>query len=107
MTKKRGDQYLFDFRYMTWPLGMLFKRYDFRVQYLNPVMINMRDTGIIDHYFNQWKSPKNMKEHVEYVEEPLLINHFLVSGIGWSAGLTLSLFLFMKELLAQSGGKET
>ncbi len=90
---------------MTWPLGILFKKYDFRVQYLNPVMIKIRDMGIIEHYFNRWESPKNMKEHVEYIEEPLLASHFLVSGIGWSGGLLLSFLLFVKETFVKSGVK--
>ncbi len=84
---------------MTWPLGMLFKKYDFRVQYLNQVITKIRDTGVIEHYFERWEDAKNMKDHVEYVEEPLLVNHFVVSGVGLSGGLFLSFLLFVKEVL--------
>ncbi len=78
-------------------MGILFKAYDFRAQYLVPVIIRLHDVGIIEHFYQVWRSPRNMRENVKYSEDPLVVEHFLVSLAVLFAGLTLSLAFFMKE----------
>ncbi len=77
---------------------MYFQNYDFRVQYFDDMIDKIRDTGVIDYFFNKWQSPKNMKDRVELADEPLVIEHFLLSTIIWSVGLGLSLVLFSREI---------
>ncbi len=76
---------------------MFFQSYDFRVKYFDAAIIKIRDMGIIDSFFSKWRSPKNMKEHITLPDEPLVIEHFLLSIIIWFVGLALAMVLFLRE----------
>ncbi len=80
------------------PMGMLFKKADFRDQYFNPVITKMRDFGLMDNIFNKWRSPKDMKEHAEYTEEALSTKHLILPLLFLSGGVLLSVLLIALEV---------
>ncbi len=79
------------------PMGMVFQKFDPRVDYLDYVIRYIRDTGLIHRYFNKYLPPKNIKEHKEHVEEPLVLAHFSLSSVLWAILLLMSVGVFAKE----------
>ncbi len=86
------------YRLFSHPTGILFKNGDIRVQYLDGLVTMMRDAGILEHFFDKWRSAQNMKEHVEIVEEALVLEHLLIPIIVWSVALVLSGSVFAREV---------
>ncbi len=89
--------HFYSFRYGMFPMGLVFQRFDPRVDYLDYVIRYVRDTGLIDYYFYKYLPAKNMKEHKVYVEEPLILAHFSLSAIVWALLFLLSASVFAKE----------
>ncbi len=87
-------------------MGMLLKRADFRDQYFNAMIPKMYDSGIMDHIFSKWKSPKDMKEPIVFSEEALTFEHLILPLIFLSVGISLSSTLFAAEFAKKcSGGR--
>ncbi len=79
------------------PMGLVFQRFDHRVDYLNYVIRYIRDTGLIDHYFYKYLPARNIKENKVYVEEPLVLAHFFLSSCVWAVLILMSVGVFAKE----------
>ncbi len=79
-------------------LGMVFHRADFRVQYLEPMVTRIKDSGLMDRFFGKWKSPKGMKDHDSLTEEAITIEHIVLPTVFISTGLTLSIVIFLAEI---------
>ncbi len=89
--------FLYSYRYGMFPMGLVFQRFDPRVDYLDYIIRYFGDTGLIDYYFYKYLPVKNMKAHKDYVEEPLILAHFSLSAIVWALLLLLSVSVFAKE----------
>ncbi len=77
-------------------MGFMFKKADFRVDYLDPTLIILRDVGIVEFYFGKWRSPINMKEST-YKDEAVAIQLLLLPIGTWAVGIVLAIILLALE----------
>ncbi len=84
-------------RFFTFPMGFMFRKEDFRLDYLDPTLMTLRDSGLVEFYFGKWRSPKNMKEPATYQDEAVAIQLLLLPLGTWSVGIALAITLLAWE----------
>ncbi len=82
--------------------AMILKRYDPRVEYFNSVIDYLKDNGLIEAFRQKHFPLKNMKDTEETVEEPLVLEHFVVPFIFLACGLILATTKVLAETLCNS-----
>ncbi len=76
--------------------AMVLKKYDPRVDYFNTAIDHLKDSGLMEA-FSQ-KHFQNMKDPEETLEEPLVLEHFLVPFIFLACGLSLATMKLLTEM---------
>ncbi len=77
--------------------GIMFQKFDPRAAYFDPVIDMLKDTGLMSYFFDKLMPPKNMRETISSVEEPLVLDHFYLPIIIWSCGLVLGIVFHILE----------
>ncbi len=78
---------------------MLFQKYDPYLSYVDKVMIWLKDGGIIEKIYNQVLPDRDKKEHWQFEEEKIIIQHILLPILFLSVGSCLALISFLVEVL--------
>ncbi len=84
-------------RLFGFPMGFMFNKADFRVDYLDPTLMILRDSGLIEFYFGKWRSPKYMKERIVFKDEAVTIQLMLLPTGIWAVGVVVALILLALE----------
>ncbi len=79
--------------------AMIFKRYDPRMEYFNSVIDYLKDNGLIEAFRQKHFPSKSIKDTEETVEEPLVLEHFVVPFIFLACGLTFATIKLLAETL--------
>ncbi len=82
--------------------AMILKRYDPRVEYFNSVIDYLKDNGLIEAFRQKHFPSKGIKDTEENIEEPLVLEHFVVPLIFLGCGLTLATIKILAETLCYS-----
>ncbi len=76
---------------------MALPKHDPSVEYFNPVIEIMKDTGIVDHFFRK-ANPYSGLNHIRpLVEEKMRVDHLTVPVVFVSAASILALLVFVGE----------
>ncbi len=85
--------------------GMFFQKYNPKASYFNDLIELMKDTGITNYFLRRALPYQDMKEHIQFKEEKLVMEHFylplLFLLVGLVAGITAFLFEKHKENVCQ------
>ncbi len=77
--------------------GMFFQKYNPKAGYFNDLIELMRDTGITDYFLRRALPYLDMKEHVQFKEEKLVMEHFYLPLIFLLVGLVAGIAAFLIE----------
>ncbi len=85
-------------RYVAFSMGLFFQSHDPRVEYFDVVINWMTDSGIIDGLFRKVLPFAGLKYQEKVEENPLILEHFVLSMIAALAGLVIATVSFAAEL---------
>ncbi len=76
---------------------MLFQKYDPYVPYVDKVVSSLKDGGIVEQMFTRVLPYRDMKDHVKFVEEKIIVQHVLLPIIFLLVGNFLGLVTLIGE----------
>ncbi len=76
---------------------MFFQKYNPKASYFNNLIELMKDTGITDYILRRALPYQEMKEHIQFKEEKLIMEHFYLPLIFLLVGQVAGIIAFLFE----------